>query len=335
MKNRLFRSCILMAISLLPALLAAQEKLYYFMDPKDSLIGVKDDKGRVVIPPKGAPVMYFEPGEPITDALINLFDIDPTDNGTALSFGSTYNRKGQFLYRPLAYDNGPDYFEEGLARCVQQGKVGFVNEQGKVVIRPQWDWVSPFNYGYAFACNGCYWDRSKDPEHPPMAFRENAKTFYINREGKSVQLMQQRKTAKDLPMDGGFLPYPFKYTEREQKILDEMDAMEVLSKIRNANHASKQEGKDALLQFELVGRPSTMSPYYKIQGYRYGSFSKEDPFLFYRTAAGDYFHAGWDGKDKTPFRQWLKEALESCAQYFKEHPDAPNKFDVNGYLEEL
>ncbi|WP_018630389.1 WG repeat-containing protein [Niabella aurantiaca] len=335
MKNRLFRSCILTVMSLLPMLLTAQEKLYYFMDPEDSLIGVKDDKGRVVIPAKGAPVMYFEPGEPITDPLINLFDIDPADNGTAISFGSVYNRKGLFLYRPLAYDNGPDYFEEGLARCVQKGKVGFVNEQGKVAIRPQWDWVSPFNYGYAFACNGCYWDRSKDPEHPPMAYKENAKTFYINREGKSVQLMQQRKSEKDLPVDGGFLPYPFKYTEREQKILDEIGGMEVLSKIRNANHASKQEGKEAVLQFELVGRPSALSPYYKIQGYRYGSFGKEDPFLFYRTPAGDYFHAGWDGKDKTPYGQWLKEALESCAQYFKEHPDAPNKFNVNEYLEKL
>ncbi|WP_300600256.1 WG repeat-containing protein [Niabella sp.] len=335
MKNRLFRSCILVVISLLPVLLRAQGQLYYFIDPKDSLIGVKDDRGRVVIPAKGAPFMNVEAGEPITDSLINLFDMDSTDTGTAISFGSVYNRKGQFLYRPLAYDNGPDYFEEGLARCVQKGKVGFVNEQGKVTIRPQWDWVSPFNYGYAFACNGCYWDRSKDPEHPPMAYKEKAKTFYVNREGKTVSLMKQRKTEKDLPVDGGYLPYPFKYTAGERKILDEIDAMEVLSKIRNVNAATKAEGKGARLQFELVGRPSALSPYYKIQGYSYGSFDKEDPFLFYRSLTGEYFHAGWDGKDRTPFDQWLKEELESCAQYLREHPDAPNRFDVSKYLEKL
>lgn len=335
MKNILFCSCIFIVISIFPAQLAAQGKLYYFMDPKDSLIGVKDDKGRIVIPPKGAPILYFEPGDPITDSLINLFDVDATDTGTAISFGSMYNRKGQFLYRPLAYDNGPDYFEEGLARCVQKGKVGFVNEQGKVAIRPQWDWVSPFNYGYAFACNGCYWDRSRDAEHPPMAYKENAKTFYINREGKSVQLMKQQKTEKDLPVDGGYLPYPFKYTAGERKILDEIGAMEVLSKIRNANNTSKPEGREALLQFEIVGRPSALSPYYKIQGYSYGSFDKEDPFLFYRTLTGDYFQVGWDGKEKTPFAQWLKEQLQSCAQYFKEHPEAPNQFDVGRYLEQL
>ena len=335
MKNSLLRSCIIMTILLFPVLLPAQGQLYYFMDQKDSLIGVKDDKGRIVIPPKGASIMYFEPDEPITDSLINLFDMDSTDTGTALSFGSTYNRKGQFLYRPLAYDNGPDYFEEGLARCVQKGKVGFVNEQGKVAIRPQWDWVSPFNYGYAFACNGCYWDRARDAEHPPMAYKANAKTFYINREGKSIQLMKKQKTEKDLPVDGGYLPYPFNYSAGERKILDEIGAMEVLSKIRNANYASKREGKDAVLQFEIVGRPTSLSPYYKIQGYSYGGFDKEDTFLFYRTRTGDYFHVGWDGKDQIPYRQWLKEQLESCAQYFREHPDAPNKFDVGRYLEQL
>ncbi|MBZ4189712.1 WG repeat-containing protein [Niabella beijingensis] len=334
MKKVLLYSCLLFALWM-PLLACAQQKLYFFMDPKDSLIGVKDDKGRVIIPPKGAPIMYFEPDEPITDSLINLFDMDTTDTGTALSFGSTYNRKGKFLYRPLAYDNGPDYFEEGLARCVQKGKVGFVNEQGKIAIRPQWDWVSPFNYGYAFACNGCYWDRDKDAEHPPMAFKANAQTFYINREGKTVSLMKQRKTEKDLSVDGGYLPYPFRYTAGEQKILTEVSAMEVLSKIRNANYSEKREGKDALLQFEIVGRPSAISPYYKIQGYRYGSFNKEDPFLFYRSVKGEYFHAGWDGNDRTPFKQWLKEQLESCAAYFEKHPDAPNRFDVSKYQEQV
>ncbi|MGJ7030793.1 WG repeat-containing protein [Niabella hirudinis] len=335
MKRILFCSCTLIAISL-PALLRAQGQRYYFMDPKDSLIGVKDDKGKVIIPPLGNPV--YEPqdlNEPITDSLIFIGDFINDYTGASGSFGSMYDRSGTFLYRPLAYDNGPDYFEEGLARCVQKGKVGFVNEQGKVAIRPQWDWVSPFNYGYALACNGCYWDRSKDPEHPPIAYKANAKTFYINREGKTVQLMKKRKTEKDLPVDGGFLPYPFKYTAGERKILDEMGAMEVLSKIRNANAAAKAEGKQARLQFEMVGRPSALSPYYKIQGYSYGSFDKEDPFLFYRSLTGDYFHAGWDGKDRVPYTQWLKEQLESCAQYFSDHPEAPNKFDVGKYLEKL
>lgn len=73
------------------------------------------------------------------------------------------NRKKQVVYKPFIYDNGPDYVQEGLLRFVEQGKMGFVNEAGKKVIKAQFDFVFPFEKGRARFCNGC---RSiKDGEH--------------------------------------------------------------------------------------------------------------------------------------------------------------------------
>jgi len=43
----------------------------------------------------------------------------------------------------LKFDNGPDYFKEGLTRIVRSGKVGFADSTLKVVIKPEWDFAWP------------------------------------------------------------------------------------------------------------------------------------------------------------------------------------------------
>jgi WG containing repeat len=53
------------------------------------------------------------------------------------------------------FDNWADEFSDGLVRTVLKGKYGFANRHGKVVIRPAYDWASPFWKGYAEVCNGC------------------------------------------------------------------------------------------------------------------------------------------------------------------------------------
>jgi hypothetical protein len=73
------------------------------------------------------------------------------------------NRKKKVLYRPFIYDNGPDYVQEGLLRFVENGKMGFVNEAGKKVIKAQFDFVFPFEKGRARFCNGC--QKIQDGEH--------------------------------------------------------------------------------------------------------------------------------------------------------------------------
>jgi len=55
----------------------------------------------------------------------------------------------------LKFDNGPDYFVEGLARTVKDGKIGFVNTALEPVVAPVWDFAFPFSNGVAVVCSGC------------------------------------------------------------------------------------------------------------------------------------------------------------------------------------
>jgi hypothetical protein len=53
------------------------------------------------------------------------------------------------------FDNGADYFVEGLARTVRNGKIGFVNSELVELVAPQWDFAQPFAGGFAKVCVDC------------------------------------------------------------------------------------------------------------------------------------------------------------------------------------
>ena len=65
----------------------------------------------------------------------------------------------------LPFDNGADYFVEGLARTVRDGKVGFVNERLELVVPRQWDFAFPFEGGFARVCSGCSTERDDADSH--------------------------------------------------------------------------------------------------------------------------------------------------------------------------
>ena len=71
--------------------------------------------------------------------------------------GWTYvNRKGAVVITGVpTFDNWADDFSDGLVRTVVSGRYGFANRQGRIVIRPAYDWASPFEGGYAQVCNRC------------------------------------------------------------------------------------------------------------------------------------------------------------------------------------
>ena len=62
---------------------------------------------------------------------------------------------GEIILRPYIFDNGPDYYEEGLARFVEKGKVGFNNKSLEKVIPARFDYINPFVQGRAAFCVGC------------------------------------------------------------------------------------------------------------------------------------------------------------------------------------
>lgn len=71
------------------------------------------------------------------------------------NFGSAYIKEDGTGYRMVFFDNGPDYFKNGVARFLASGKMGFINKQANVVIAAKFDFVSPFLDGYARICQGC------------------------------------------------------------------------------------------------------------------------------------------------------------------------------------
>jgi hypothetical protein len=101
--------------------------------------------------------------------------------GSTLYYLDSAGRSAPVLW----YDNGADYFAEGLARSARGGKVGFVDRTLTERIAPTWDFAFPFENGFAMVCQGC---RSE----PVGEHREvrGGLWGYINREGTVVVPVQ-------------------------------------------------------------------------------------------------------------------------------------------------
>lgn len=91
--------------------------------------------------------------EPVALGVLVTRGVDPAP----VSIGGTlhYLNASGVAVPVLPFDNGADYFVEGLARTLQGGKVGFINEKLSVVIPPQWDFAFPFENGTAVVCDSC------------------------------------------------------------------------------------------------------------------------------------------------------------------------------------
>jgi hypothetical protein len=85
---------------------------------------------------------------------------------------------GTTLARAFSFDNGPDYFVAGRARIVDGDKMGFIDDSGRIVVRPRWDFASSFCMSRAAVCLGCAAvDRGEYVDHA------GGKWGFIDREG--------------------------------------------------------------------------------------------------------------------------------------------------------
>jgi len=133
----------------------------------DGKWGYKDARGKVVIAPRFVLAQDFSPQgiAPVVD-----------DTGWAYIEG-----KGKIVIRPWVVDNGPDYFREGVARFAANGKLGFFNQSGKVVVKPRFDFAWPFAEGRAVVCQGCREEAAG--EHRVVT---GGKWGFINKKGAIV-----------------------------------------------------------------------------------------------------------------------------------------------------
>ncbi|XDD46197.1 WG repeat-containing protein [Leptospira sp. WS39.C2] len=134
---------------------------------ENGLFGFKDKKGKVIIKPQYEQAMEF--------------------TKSSVAFVVSKNKwicidsKNKPLLESFIYDNGPDYIVETLARYVENGKMGFHNERCQKVIEAKFDFVYPFENGYAIVCNGC--ESKKEEEHSRIV---GGKYGIINKKGKIV-----------------------------------------------------------------------------------------------------------------------------------------------------
>ena len=89
-------------------------------------------------------------------------------------------------YAPLQYDNGDDYVREGLYRIVnEQGKVGYADAQGRVIIAPRFAFGFPFEQGKARVT-----DSGREVSVPGSGGEhrrwESDAWYYIDRTGKRL-----------------------------------------------------------------------------------------------------------------------------------------------------
>jgi len=117
------------------ALTAALSLCDPYFDAESEMYGYLDCNGEIAIPAK------YRFAYPFTDGGIGAVADDT---------GWYYiDRKGEFIIRPMLYNNGPDNFSEGLARYIDKGKYGFFDEVGNNVVTAQFDFAFPFKNGKA------------------------------------------------------------------------------------------------------------------------------------------------------------------------------------------
>ena len=97
------------------------------------------------------------------------------------------DREENILFNVYVFDNGPDYPSDGLFRIVKDGKIGYANSSGQVVIQPQFDCAYPFMNGKAKVGKGC--KENTDGEH---RWWTEGTWYMINRKGKVLKAKQSR-----------------------------------------------------------------------------------------------------------------------------------------------
>lgn len=83
----------------------------------------------------------------------------------------------------IVFDNGPDYFVEGLTRARLRGRIGFYDRDFRQVVPPVHDFAWPFENGVARVCDGCRPGTPGLDGHTPL---EGGRWYYIDRNNREV-----------------------------------------------------------------------------------------------------------------------------------------------------
>jgi hypothetical protein len=97
-----------------------------------------------------------------------------------------YVRRGVAPAPVEVMDNGPDYFENGLARSPVGGKIGYIDRKLNLVIPATYDGAYPFKDGVAVVCTGCTVVFDKNVTEGERSWYEGGQWGRIDRKGRVV-----------------------------------------------------------------------------------------------------------------------------------------------------
>lgn len=133
--------------------------------------GYVNEKGDTIVPVGKFYYCY-------TDTIRNFGFVMENENGRIFAI----DKNAAELFEVFKFDNGPDYIQDGLFRIIKNGKIGYANENGEIVIEPKFDCAYPFKNGIAKVSNKC--TTKKSGEHSVW---ESNDWFYINKKGEQVE----------------------------------------------------------------------------------------------------------------------------------------------------
>lgn len=159
----------LLLVWLLIAVTTSAQSLYAFLDPNTDLFGYKLKNGTTVIPPQFHVVAHQQWKHVAFVA---------SDSGWI-----SIDSKNRFLFRAFTVDNAPDEFSNGLCRIIVNGKVGYINKKGRVVITPKFACAEPFVGGKAKVAFECATKRVNE-----VTTQHSSHWFEIEKQGRFTQL---------------------------------------------------------------------------------------------------------------------------------------------------
>ena len=188
---------ILMILLPLSAYLFAQDSKLYIYYPDftkdESVAGFMDANGKIVIPAGKYADIYTAEFDNVAFVAIKdkkgIYAID---------------RNEHILFQVCNYEVLPDRISNGLFRIIENGKIGFANMNGQIVIKPQFCFVYPLQKnGYAIFCKDGIWVKV-DNEHTVVkgkwgaidkkgtiiipAIYENGTEHHLKKDGKRYVL---------------------------------------------------------------------------------------------------------------------------------------------------
>lgn len=95
-------------------------------------------------------------------------------------------------YEIFQYDNGDDYFQEGLRRIVDaHHRIGYVDARGRVVIKPRFAFGFPFKNGRAKVTDVGKM-REVEGSNGESHYWKSDQWYYINKQGQKVDIRTAR-----------------------------------------------------------------------------------------------------------------------------------------------